>query len=76
MRICGDQCTVDVKRKELLLIGADRGGQCRCDYLGLQIIGRLNRDCPAPHEELIVDIRWCERVKGKARVASKIRTLG
>jgi hypothetical protein len=76
MLIRGDQCTVDGKSKELLLIGADRGGPCRCDYFGLQIIGRLNWDCPAPYEELIVDILWCERVKGKARIASKICTLG
>jgi hypothetical protein len=76
MLICGDECTVDVQRKELLLISADRGGHCRCDDCGLQIIRRVDRDGPAPNEELIVNILWCERVKGKPRIASKICTLG
>jgi hypothetical protein len=76
MLICGDECTVDVQRKELLLISADRSGHRRCDDCGLQIIRRVDWDGPAPNEELIVNILWCERVKGKPRIVPKICTLG
>jgi hypothetical protein len=75
MAVGGNQHAVDMQVKELLLVGADGGGDRRRHDGGLQLWGRLGGLGPTANEEFVVNVLRGKGVEGEPGVTAQVRTL-
>jgi hypothetical protein len=69
MRVVREEHSVNMELKEVLLVGADCGGQGGRDDRRPQVPGRLYAFGTTSDEELVIDVLRRERVKSETWIA-------